>query len=205
MRVNRRGGSSRPDTAGGTYPSQCPRHPRHRPDRDELRPAPHGLASRGHSEHRPEEAVGSTSNSRRPPVQYHLRTAITRWLRRLLAVSRAEQRSAWSDSWDEFVPQIIPRGRQTGHCRVAERNICGSAVVPPAGFEPAPPPPADLVIAGVFRCPTWASVRVLCLRRPPVCCSSFHETFHDDCPQRTSSRAPRAREVGVGAWISRRG
>src|SRR6185312_14557575 len=64
------------------------------------------------------------------------------WPRRLLEVRLAEQRSAWSDSWDEFVPQLIPRGRQTGRrrgcCRV---KYAGQRAVPPAGFEPALPPP----------------------------------------------------------------
>ena len=60
-------------------------------------------------------------------------------------------RSTWSGSWNEFVPRIIPRGRQTGHsARSLKVIIAGQAWCPrqDSNLRSRLRRPVDLVIAG---------------------------------------------------------
>jgi hypothetical protein len=68
---------------------------------------------------------------------------------------------AWDGTWTMFIPRIAPRTARNGQSHethIARSEGCPRQC-PPAGFEPAlpPPRPVDLVLADTFRCPTWAS------------------------------------------------
>jgi hypothetical protein len=97
----------------------------------------------------------------------------------------------WNGSWDEFVPRIIPRecvrrcsnGDAERYIQIkngAPGRIRTCAPASGGRLTSCSPTPSSVL--------TGLSVGGLRLWWPPVCCGSFHATFHDSCPHRTCSR-----------------
>ena len=105
--------------------------------------------------------------------------------------------SSLHEAFHESAPELVHGGDA--------QHKCWSSVVPPAGFEPALPPPETGRCGDRRRLLALPAlpVRVLCLRCPPACCGSIHETS-------TASvligrvRDLRAREVSVVPKVGKR-